>query len=390
MKQLSEVIKELINLKQEGEYWDYKRQWYSKDNKDDMLHDIICMSNNLVNGDAYIIIGVDEENDYQLVDVSDDKERKNTQNIVDFLRSKKFAGDIRPRVTVETVIIEGKQLDVLVIHNSNDTPFYLKEKYKKVRKYNIYTRVQDTNTPVNSSADNSHVELLWKKRFGLSLTPLERCNLYLGDKDGWEQSEFYNERYHYKLFPEFTIDTDFESEETRDGNEYYMFNQTNMNASWASVSIRYYHTTIFQVLAVCLDGARYLAITPDRSLLKIGKHKVYYGYMNEDSIRYALKNFFYDENREDTRWAHRIYIENILIFKNDNERTLFEEFVRENWNDSYEKKINNINQPYIPEDGLNYKLMEDTYKIVQIMQEMLIQFRRNNTIFNRKNEKEEK
>lgn len=53
-------IFELINLKQEGEYWDFKRQWH--ENKADLLHDIICMANNLSDNDGYIIIGIDEEN----------------------------------------------------------------------------------------------------------------------------------------------------------------------------------------------------------------------------------------------------------------------------------------------------------------------------------------
>ena len=57
-------IENLISLKQEGSYWDFKREWYSKDKKADLLHDIICMANNLSNRDAFIIIGIDEENDY--------------------------------------------------------------------------------------------------------------------------------------------------------------------------------------------------------------------------------------------------------------------------------------------------------------------------------------
>ena len=71
-------IKKLISLKQEGNYWDFKREWYSQDKKADLLHDIICMANNLVNRDAYII-GVDEENDYSFSSVKSDPNRKNTQ-----------------------------------------------------------------------------------------------------------------------------------------------------------------------------------------------------------------------------------------------------------------------------------------------------------------------
>ena len=51
---LYEEISELIDLKTEGDYWDFKVQWH--ENKADLLHDIICMANNLANRDAYLII----------------------------------------------------------------------------------------------------------------------------------------------------------------------------------------------------------------------------------------------------------------------------------------------------------------------------------------------
>ena len=50
-----EEILELISLKQEGAYWDFKKEWYEEGKQPDLLHDIICMSNNLENRDAYII-----------------------------------------------------------------------------------------------------------------------------------------------------------------------------------------------------------------------------------------------------------------------------------------------------------------------------------------------
>ena len=36
----AKIIRELISLKQEGPYWDFKREWYSQDKKADLLHDI--------------------------------------------------------------------------------------------------------------------------------------------------------------------------------------------------------------------------------------------------------------------------------------------------------------------------------------------------------------
>ena len=52
------LIQRLIEKKSEGEFWDYKQKWYEANA--DMLHDIICMANNLANRDAYIIIGVSD------------------------------------------------------------------------------------------------------------------------------------------------------------------------------------------------------------------------------------------------------------------------------------------------------------------------------------------
>ncbi|MDT2732569.1 ATP-binding protein [Streptococcus parauberis] len=88
MENLKQEILTLIELKQEGEYWDFKKQWYDSKKKSDLLLDIICMANNLSTSDGYIIIGVDEENGYNIKDISEDENRKSTQNLVDFLKTR--------------------------------------------------------------------------------------------------------------------------------------------------------------------------------------------------------------------------------------------------------------------------------------------------------------
>lgn len=42
---LKNEVEELISMKQEGPYWDFKREWHTENG--DLLHDIICMANNL-------------------------------------------------------------------------------------------------------------------------------------------------------------------------------------------------------------------------------------------------------------------------------------------------------------------------------------------------------
>ena len=145
---LEDEIKSLIELHTEGVYWDFKRQWYK--NNSDLLHDIICMANSPANRNCYIIIGV-EDGTHILGGVRNEK-RKNQQNIIDLLRQKpKWAGGHIPEVYVKTITVSEKEIDVVIIKQSDNTPFYLLEDYKgeggTLFKGAIYTRKGDTNTP---------------------------------------------------------------------------------------------------------------------------------------------------------------------------------------------------------------------------------------------------
>lgn len=239
-------IYELISSQQEGSYWDFKREWYVKNV--DMLHDIICMANNLEFRDAYIIIGVDD--DYNVCGVANDPNRKNTKKIVDFLRDKKFVGGCRPTVSVHSICTVGvdfsHEIDVIAIHASNKTPYYLTEDYKEngmVYANNIYTRIQDTNTPVNRNADIFHIEQLWKNRFGLERSILEKLHLLLSDSENWACNK--NDLPHYhKIFPEFHFEYP-ELEYYQETGEYeqndvshqpYSGFYVNPKASWYPVS----------------------------------------------------------------------------------------------------------------------------------------------------------
>ena len=162
MISFKEEVLRLIAFRQEGEYWDFKKEWHK--NKSDLLHDIICMANNLSNHDGLIIIGVNEETDYATCDITNDPNRRKTQDIVTFLRDKKFAGGVRPTVYVHSCLYCKKVIDVIVIRNDRNTPYYLTEQYQGVFANNIYSRIMDTNTPKNASADIDVIEKLWKKR----------------------------------------------------------------------------------------------------------------------------------------------------------------------------------------------------------------------------------
>lgn len=156
---INEIIVGFINSQKEGSNYDFKQEWHTSGKDGDLLHDILCMANNVDNVDAYLIIGVTDN--YEVVGV---KDWKKSSDIYDFLRSKKFAGGHMPEVELKKVYYRHFKIDVLVINHSSNVPFFLSERYKDLG-MQIYTRVGDTNTPKIEAADYSVIEKLWKIHF---------------------------------------------------------------------------------------------------------------------------------------------------------------------------------------------------------------------------------
>ena len=376
-KQKEEIF-DLISLKQEGPYWDFKREWYSREKQADLLHDIICMSNNMECRDAYIIIGIDEEHDYCIYDITNDVNRKNTQKMVDFLRNKKFAGGIRPRVVVESLRIKDGIIDVIVIKNDYYTPYFLEEKYQSVNANNIYTRVFDTNTPKNTSADLLHIEFLWKKRFRLLSTPLEKIFYYLLSEEDWldTQDDSSMTRKYYKYAPEFVI----EHCKCNDinGYEYYLFNQKDSRPQWYNIYVKYYQTTLFSTMGIGLDGNRCFTNIPCTDFLFDKwqlNGKVLFKYYIKGSREMILHDFFVDYKSHEAVYANDRFEECILIFKSNLEMKEFKEYARKKWEErsNYQK---NIHVPYmkLPEDYVK-DVFKEEYENALILKRMLNEYR---------------
>lgn len=376
--ELYDEIGRLIDLHQEGSYWDFKKEWYGKDKDSDQLIDIICMANNLANRDAYIIIGIDEEQDYSVSDVSNDPNRRNTQMLTDFFRSKKFAGDYRPVVTVEPLHLSRGWIDVIVVRNSTNTPFFLKERYKSVNPNNIYVRLQDSNTPCDRSADFHHVEYLWKKRFGMLLTPIEKVKLYLRHPEDWENSPSQEDKKYYKYAPEYTIEHTFEPDDHRDGYEYYLFAQTDSRPHWCDIRICYHQTVLADMGGVILDGGRYFTATPNTDGISLNRYAhwdVAYKYMIKGELNHLVHEFYYVDDGDEARHAHNEYEGCLLFFDSSNEHEEFKDFVRANWHRKEEYAID-IWIPHMEQiNGYNMDAFKEQYRNVQILRRMLEKFR---------------
>lgn len=340
----NEILK-LIELHVEGEYWDFKQEWHS--NNVDLLHDIICMANSPINRDCYIIIGV-EDKTYNILGVSY-KNRKNQQNVIDLLRQKpSWAGGYIPEVYVKTISIADKEIDVVVVKQSNNTPFYLLENYekdgKKISIGVIYTRKGDTNTPKNKTADVHDTELLWKRRFGLLCNPSQRAKIYLRDLDGWEMIDGETDKsgtgkffFYYRSDPDYTIylidETDEDLIQSKDINDeflgdsiYYLFAFSNVSyhfhfSNSEKVVLYYRDIPLFSSYIECVDEGRTSIVPPEFSVID--------PYYIQDSFRYMLFNFMFTYyGRNYSAEAREMFLRVIPVYRNDEEHREFMEYMK--------------------------------------------------------------
>lgn len=87
--ELRNLVIDLICSKSEGEWWDFKEIHHA--DKASLLHDILSMANSKLDRDSYIIFGVRDKS-FEIIGCNEDSNRRNKQNIVELLRSVRFAG----------------------------------------------------------------------------------------------------------------------------------------------------------------------------------------------------------------------------------------------------------------------------------------------------------
>lgn len=327
-------IHSLISEQIEGPYWDFKRSWHTKDV--DLLHDIICMANNLVSHDGYIIIGIDEDNGFSPYSCKDDEHKKNNNELVTFLRSKPFWGGLRPIVLVRKFYINSDEINVLIIKNSINTPFLLSKNYpkdktnKQIFAHHVYTRINDSNTPKNESADIDKVEFLWRKRFGIDMSVLEKLKIYLSKTQDW----IYNDElsyFYYKYDPLYTIKIHREKDDLNRSAFYNKLFMDNTGFEWQNYDIIYNTTVLFSWICSFNDGGRELRNMPQKEYTDYryndNRSISYYHFVKDEFYYYIDEIFQYHCNKH----GRPIFFEEFLIyFENEEEHYQFDKFLKEN------------------------------------------------------------
>ncbi|MBF0406681.1 MAG: ATP-binding protein [Candidatus Riflebacteria bacterium] len=327
---LAKTIYDLILSQREGPYWDFKREPH--DNKASLLHDIICLSNSLHRGNRYLIFGVsDPKEGTELIGLTEGQvNRKSQVGYIDFLRAKSFSGHCRPEIELHTIKISDTEIDVLEIFDNPLKPYYLTEDYrdkdKNVRANFIYSRTNDTNTPMDKSADVGIIEKMWRQRFRLDLSPLERMKILLLQPQDWFK-DIGNKPYSYHLdFPEFRI----EFSEVHEFSEVFSYFFTNERSYSGTATFKYHSTTLFELKYMYCDEMRIELPFPKTEIVRLKEYINWFYYYDLHELDGIFLQFMTNKL---THFHSRSSVFPFVIFDNETERKDFIDYVVNNEDD---------------------------------------------------------
>lgn len=273
-------------IQEESETLDFKRQWHENNAK--LLHDILCLSNSYSDENRYLIFGVDDSG--ALHGVEGDSNRKTNANIQDLLRASNFSRI--PDVKVSRISYEFHDYDIIEIKNRPDKPFFLtrdkRERDIIIRAGVIYSRLGDTNTPLGETASDERMELMWRERFGIGKSPLERFRQLIETKANWiaplDKREMHN-----RMFPEFVI---IHGKKINDRYHESWIDKFHDRSAYSHyIEVRYFNTLIEAFGFVVCDGGRYEIPIP-----RLGKGDTSF-YIYEDSLEYKIADLYFTRPR---------------------------------------------------------------------------------------------
>ena len=313
--ELTDLVKLCISRGHEGDFWDFKQEWHK--DMPALIKDIICFVNTVHSENCYLIFGISD--DCRVVGMK--QSRYELANIIDALSKLEFATIDVPEITLDTIVLDSIEVDVLTILNTDNTPIYLRKPYGKMRPGCIYT-------PDNSNALFGDIEMLWKKRFRLTKPPLEYIKNHLNNPLEWNETQ----DCYYNIFrPEYVLEHVYDESDRDLRAEFYAYAMTNEHVVYSSIVVKCSGTIVDNYQIVALDGGRYTTPTPEWGFL--GKRltengpEFSYKYFLKDSFRYSLHSFMYHEENGEERYAHDDLMDIVLLFDSVDEKNEFERYV---------------------------------------------------------------
>ena len=293
---LAQIVRGLIGRCSEGVYWDFKLEHHS--NTGDLIHDVLCLANAEHDGPRFLVFGV-EDGGASVQSIEDDDGRRTQADIAGLFRDNagKFFQSRFPTFHLRTIEMDGKQVDVLIIEDEPKKPYYLVERIRNVHAHHIYTRVCDTNTPIDRVAQPHEIERMWRQRFGLDAPALEKAKRCLAEPTAWTLSE--EDGYvccHHDVFPEFTLKAASAEGDHLDSAQEWTRGEIctdNNHAGW--YELRCHQTLLRRIHYVSFDDHKKSIVAPDWRAIGRGRFYFY----QADSIRYGVQRFWTALQRRD-------------------------------------------------------------------------------------------
>lgn len=351
-QKLESLIKQAPN---ENDHWDFKEQWYESNERSELLRDIINFVNTPHHDDCYIIIGVEDKHG-EIVGVDEDTNRFNRQKLQDFLRSKPFAQNFYPNTDVNTFSVyspdkkKDVEIDVITIFNENKTPIFLQQKVRGIR-YKaddgqvhtqkdllpglIYSRINDSNTPVNESTSDHQMELLWRKRFGLDLDLYTKYKLILRSPKKWEHivTKDNQETYIYIEDPNFVIKSQGHLDNRNSHFESFVMSEYDIRIEWFGLTLFYGNNVVYEAFSVLVNKTAFELVVPDNSYInfKDNNTTISYPYYLKDDFPYLITQCINNcrDKKHFTSIPDYVYAD-VVFYKNKNEKKYYELLAKEN------------------------------------------------------------
>ncbi len=370
---LDSLIDFFLSRGKEGEFWDFKQEWHDK--IEDLLKDIICFANTVHDEDCYLIFGVSD--DFSVVGING--RRRKQADIIDSISNLHFAGDNLPQISVETIKYHDKDLDILIVHNTDNTPIYLKNCYGKMRKGCIYARDGDRNTPNNSNAEISIIENLWKKRFNLTKAPIDFIFDALQNNLDWAESE---NGYYHRFRPEYTIERFNEDDPDfgRSSYEFYSYAQNNESTSYYILDVKANGTVLERFQIVNLDSGRLSIPVPEWGFVYLDDYhqdELRYKYYIKGNHKEKLMRFMYNPQNADQRYAYGNLEKIVLYYDSDNERQYFEDYAKY-YKEKLKERVEDSNayDHIVTENDTKTSSYKKSLRVATVLKEMLDEFRK--------------
>jgi len=164
---------------------------------------------------------------------------------------------------------------------------------------------------------------MWKQRFGLDLSPIERMKLLLLKPNDWFK-DIGNKPYAYhKEFPEFRI----EFSKATEFWEVFSFFFTNEKSFLGNATFKYHSTTLFELEYMYCDEMRISLSVPNTEYLRLNDSENWYYYFDLNELNgkflYFMTNGFSFLKSRSSGFP-------FIIFENKLQRKLFNNYVAEN------------------------------------------------------------